>query len=117
MPRERGMRYPEHLRSFSYTGPARYFLTFCTYQRRPYFRRATSVEIVNAQFRRAAGEELFSLVAYCFMPDHVHLLVEAEREDADLKRFSKLAKQLAGFHFRRDTGQPLWQRYGYERVL
>jgi putative transposase len=51
------------------------------------------------------------------MPDHVHLLVEAERDRSDLKRFSKLVKQVAGFHFRRDTGQPLWQRYGYERVL
>jgi putative transposase len=110
-------RYPEHLRHFSDTGPARYFLTFCTYRRRPYFQRASSVEAVSAHFRRAATEELFSVIAYCFMPDHVHLLVEAEREDSDLKRFSKLAKQLAGFHFRRDTGQPLWQRYGYERVL
>ena len=51
------------------------------------------------------------------MPDHVHLLVAGDRADADLKWFTKSAKQYSGFYFQRTTGLPLWQRYGFERVL
>jgi len=110
-------RYPEHLKHFTYVGYARYFLTFCTYQRRPYFHNADAVQLVRDQFLRATTEEACELFAYCFMPDHVHMLVEATREDADLKRFIKSAKQLSGYYFRRASHQPLWQRYAYEHVV
>jgi putative transposase len=110
-------RYPEHLRSFSYVGCARYFLTFCTFERRRYFEHADNVALVCDQFLRASTEQACELFAYCFMPDHVHLLVEATREDADLRRFIKAAKQLSGFYFKQVSQQRLWQRYGYEHVL
>ena len=59
----------------------------------------------------------FVVIAYCFMPDHLHLLVEGHRDDADLRRFITRAKQFSGYHFKRETGKRLWQRYGFERVL
>ena len=110
-------RYPEHLRSFGYTGANRYFLTMCTNQRARYFVEGQHVALVSEQFRRASREQAFAVIAYCFMPDHVHLLVAGERDDADLKRCTKDAKQYSGFYFRQLTGLVLWQRYGYERVL
>ena len=109
--------YPEHLRGFEYTGPNRYFLTFCTWQRTRHFTNADHVALVCEQFKRAAREQSFAVIAYCFMPDHVHLLADGDRADADLKRFIKFAKQYSGFYFRRTTGLLLWQRYGFERVL
>jgi REP element-mobilizing transposase RayT len=51
------------------------------------------------------------------MPDHVHLLVEGQSEHSDCRRFISRAKQLSGFHYRRQFGETLWQRYGYERTL
>jgi putative transposase len=69
------------------------------------------------QIRRAATDEPFDIVAYCFMPDHVHLLVAGRTESADLKRFVSRARQFAGYHFKQRFGRNLWQRYGYERVL
>ncbi len=51
------------------------------------------------------------------MPDHVHLLVEGEREDSDLKRFIRGAKQYSGFYLSRRRREMLWQRFGHERVL
>jgi putative transposase len=110
-------RYPEHLRSFDYTGPNRYFLTMCTHQRARYFVDRQHVALVREQFQRASREQAFAVIAYCFMPDHVHLLIAGERDDADLKRFTKYAKQYSGFYFRQLNGLFLWQRYGYERVL
>jgi len=51
------------------------------------------------------------------MPDHGYLLVEGMQDDSDLKQFIKSAKQYSGYHFKQRTEQPLWQRYGFERVL
>jgi REP element-mobilizing transposase RayT len=80
--------YPEHLRNFEYTGPNRYFLTFCTWERVRHFTNVDHVALVCEQFQRASREQDFAVIAYCFMPDHVHLLVDGDREDADLKRFT-----------------------------
>ena len=43
------------------------------------------------------------------MPDHVHSLVEAERDDSDFIKFLDLFKQLSGFYWRQRTGSFLWQ--------
>ena len=51
------------------------------------------------------------------MPDHVHLLVQAQAEDSDARKFVKAFKQYSGFHFKQRFGRPLWQRYGFERTL
>jgi putative transposase len=109
--------YPRHLPAFDYRGAHRYFLTFCTLDRHRAFTDAVAVHLVRAQFLRAADRQLFALVAYCFMPDHVHLLVEGTREDSDLKTFQSTAKQYSGCHYKAQFGRQLWQRYGFERVL
>jgi putative transposase len=108
---------PEHLKTFDYVGPHRYFLTFCTLNRRAVFRTADDVDAVRTQFLRAEHDERFAVLAYCFMPDHVHLLVEGQSDDSDCRRFISRAKQLSGFHYERRFGEALWQRYGYERTL
>ena len=108
---------PGHLTSFDYRGLYRYFLTFCTDYRQQFFVDAANVEIVLSQFLRAASENHLSVLAYCFMPDHLHLLVEGQTDDADCWEFIRKAKQYSGFYFSKARGQNLWQRYGFERVL
>ncbi len=108
---------PERLAGYSYLGFQRYFLTFCTFERRPHFTCAEHVACAADQIVRAAEHEQFAVAAYCFMPDHLHLLVEGQTEAADGRRFMTRAKQLSGFAFATSTGERLWQRYGYERVL
>jgi len=109
--------YPRLLPAFDYRGRYRYFLTFWTVDRHHAFAEAAAVDLVRGQFLRAADRHLFALLAYCFMPDHVHLLVEGAREDSDLKAFQSAAKQYSGFHYKSQFGRPLWQRYGFERAL
>ena len=110
-------RKPEHLKTFDYLGPHRYFLTFCTFERRRIFLTHERADAVHGQFLRAAIDEGFAVLAYCFMPDHVHLLVEGQATDSDCRRFTARAKQLSAFHFRKIFGLRLWQRYGFERTL
>ena len=108
---------PGHLRSFSYVGVHRYSLTFCTDRRIPHFVDQAIVYLVLTQIVRAAEEHGFAVVAYCFMPDHLHLLVEGQSDDSDCKRFIARAKQYSGFYFAKVHGGTLWQRYGFEHVL
>jgi putative transposase len=109
--------YPRHLATFEYLGRFEYFLTFCTFERSRLFVTPECVGLVHEQILRACAEEGLAILAYCYMPDHVHIVVAAEHASSNLKCFVSLAKQYAGFYFRRATKQRLWQRYGYERVL
>jgi putative transposase len=108
---------PEHLKTFDYLGLHQYFLTFCTYQRRRLFVTPEHVLVVRTQIERAAIEQGFALIAYCYMPDHVHLIVEGRFENSDCRRFIARAKQYSGFQYRAAFGERLWQRYGFERTL
>ena len=117
MPLRMHTDYPKHLRGFSYIGCHRYSLTFCTVDRACCFITEETVSLVRSQILRAASAAAFTVVAYCFMPDHLHLIVEGAAEHSDLKRFVKLAKQLSGFHYKQRTGAALWQRYSYEHVI
>ena len=110
-------RKPRRLPTHDYTGCQQLSVRFCTLDRDRVFVDAAAVEPVLLQFLRAAKETDMAIVAYCFMPDHVHLLVEGQHEGAQARRFISLAKQYSGYGYSRRTSRPLWQRFAYERVL
>jgi putative transposase len=95
----------------------RYFLTFCCHSKQRRFISQAVVDLALSQIRRAAAQEQFAIPAYCFMPDHLHLLVEGLTDTSNCLRFIRRAKQLSGFHYSREWQQTLWQRYGFEHVL
>jgi REP-associated tyrosine transposase len=105
------------LETFDYIGRYRYFLTFCTRKRCVVFTSAEVVALVLDEILHAAGLHDFSIPAYVFMPDHVHLLVEGLSDSADLKAFVKLAKQRSGYLYSRKHGHALWQPSYYDHVL
>jgi len=105
------------LKTFDYLGPYRYFLTFCTAGRHNAFITSAHVDLALSQIVRAAGERGFAIIAYCFMPDHVHLLVEGTAPDSDMREFCRLAKQYAGFGYKLAAKRPLWQPSYYDHVL
>ena len=108
---------PGHLKGFSYVGRHRYSLTFCTNERRRVFTDGAVVDRTVRQLVRAASEQRFSVIAYCFMPDHLHLLAEGASNDSDGKRFIKSFKQYSGYYYSQERHETLWQRNGFEHVL
>jgi putative transposase len=111
------MSRPHRLKGFSYIGPAQYFLTFCTYDRRATFIEQSVFDATLGRFRTVAASESFAILAYCFMPDHVHLLVEGLTESSDLRKLAKLMKQQSGAAHALRAGMRLWQEGYYDRVL
>ena len=92
---------PRRLDGVSDVGFQRYFLTICTAHRRQMFTTLTAVDGPLGQLRKTCALFDFALVAYCFMPDHLHALIAAESEQADLGVFVKRFTQMTGFAHRR----------------
>jgi len=111
------MSYPHRLDASQYAGYRLYFLTIGTSGRARRFSDPAVVNLVLSQFLRAATSDGFAVIAYCFMPDHVHLIVVGRREGADLRRFVSGAKQRSGFEFARALGGRLWQRNFFDRTI
>lgn len=104
-------------KGFTYVGMHRYFVTICTAKRFPAFTSEAVVDPIRSIFLQLAEEIGFAVVAYCFMPDHLHVLVEGTSEAADLPQFISRAKQSTGYRFKKQFGQQLWQVGYYDRVL
>ncbi len=105
------------LATFDYRGQHAYHVVLTVKERSSVFEDVGFGEWCIAQLRESAKKCQFDLQAYCFMPDHVHLLVQGLSESSFLVRFVQNFKQRTGFHFRRKSGDQLWQQSYFDRVL
>ncbi|MEX2160238.1 MAG: transposase [Dehalococcoidia bacterium] len=123
------VRRPNRLDLDGYREPGRFFVTASTSGRQPWFRRDAVARYCADALRESCSRQRFELVAYCFIPDHLHFLVESEQEGTDLVRLVRDFKQRTGWWFRNryqagglkasPTGfrPSLWQRSYYDHVL
>lgn len=98
-----------------YTSPGRFSLTLCTADRRPLLTRSDIVSPVRKTLRSEAAHVGIRIDAYCFMPDHMHILVTSR--GADVRVLMKRFKQASEYWFRRSNRGRLWQKGYYDRVL
>ncbi|OGO52409.1 MAG: hypothetical protein A2148_05790 [Chloroflexi bacterium RBG_16_68_14] len=110
------LRKSPRLKDFDYVGPYAYSLTFVTRQRSEVFQDASLVQLVELALLRACAQHSFDLHAYCFMPDHLHVLVSGGA-DSRLTDFVRLFKQLSGYAAKQKLSAPLWQISYYDHVL
>ncbi len=111
------MSRPPRIEGFDYLGPYRYFVTFCTFDRRDVFSDIETAQFVLLQFCRTSRRRKFAILAYCLMPDHAHLLVEGTSPHSDFRRFMKSLKQSSGQTYAADAKRSLWQEGYYDHVL
>ena len=105
------------LKDFGYIGCNRYFITICTYNKKPTFGDNSLVTWLISSLKEKSESFGFKIWTYCFMPDHLHLLIEGKELDSDMKQFISSYKQHTGFYYKKKTGQSLWQINFYEHVL
>jgi putative transposase len=91
-------------------------LTLATDNRRRAFLSAVWVSHCLSVLRNAAAKHKVAVLAYCFMPDHVHLLVHNTGRSS-IVSFVREFKQMTGFCYKRRTGEQLWQRSYYDHFL
>jgi REP element-mobilizing transposase RayT len=59
----------------------------------------------------------FVLLAYCLMPDHLHMLAAGRDDSSSLVRFIQVFKQRTGYAYKQLTGCQLWQASYYDHVV
>ncbi|MGH7486768.1 MAG: REP-associated tyrosine transposase [bacterium] len=103
--------------SFDYVGRFAYHVILPTQNRAPRLRNAAFGQRCVQVLQETAALCQFRLLAFCFMPDHLHVLAVGEEETSDLVRLVQRFKQKTAFEFKRETGERLWQQSFYDRTL
>jgi len=101
----------------AYEGRGAYFLTICTEGRKKLLGDSELVDRLLGVLRKKCAVCFFDVYAYCFMPDHLHLVVIGESDSASLPRFMQAFKSLAARETARLGIAKPWQKGFYDHVL
>ncbi|MFH1540595.1 MAG: transposase [Elusimicrobiota bacterium] len=108
------------LEDFGYKGVYRYFITVCTNKNVGQCFSIAKKDAINniiELLKSVSIEFNFIVWVYCFMPDHLHLLIEGCNENSDFKKFISMFKQKSGFYYKRLFQKKLWQINYYEHIF
>ena len=100
-----------------YLGTGNYSLTIATSGRKIVFVSKNVVTYHLSVLGQSAIKRNFDIIAYCYMPDHVHLLVSGKETTSDLTAFVRSYKQITGYQYRKQIGDFLWQKSFYDHIL
>lgn len=70
-----------------------HFLTFSTKDKKPYLADERICRLLAGSISDAVRRHQYAVLAYAFMPDHVHLLVHPLQEPYDISSLMKSIKQ------------------------
>ncbi len=111
--KRRNIRLP----ASQYRGRNFYFVTLCFHNRRRFGASAALASWLTARLQKHASTCGFFVHAYCFMPDHVHVLAAAAADESNLIKFIESFKQETGAEFAQRSHRRLWQFKYYDRIL
>ena len=72
---------------------------------------------MREQLLTAACRYGVEVIAYCFMPDHLHALLTGRSESGDAGKAMAVFRRQSGFHYKRRCSRRLWQDGYFDRVL
>ena len=104
----------------NYVEGGTFFFTLVTHGRNAYFHDHSSIVICLNSISQTQKYHPFELVAYCIMPDHLHLLISLPVRQFDystiIKEFKKkVTKELK--HQRNDPDLVVWQDRFWEHTI
>ena len=101
----------------NYIGQRAYFVTLCCHERSIQFREPENSEWFLAHLRDVTAASFFAVIAYCVMPDHVHLLVMGLSPRSDFLGFMKALKIKTSRELVKRGGGILWQKKYFDHIL
>ncbi len=120
MPLQGDRPFPKRARLIdktSYQGIRGYFVTTNTHQCKPFFTKSNIVSSAINYLDVVSKVCEIDVVSYCFMPDHLHLVLSGNFENSNLEIFMNRYKQKTGFHFKKVFKLKLWSTSYHDRVL
>jgi REP element-mobilizing transposase RayT len=85
----------------------------CTLDRRRTFEDHVVAEAARRELLRTATTYRVEVMAYVFMPDHLHAVLNGLAADSDLLRFMDMFRQRTGYAYPQKSSGRLWQE-GYD---
>ena len=102
------------LREFDYSAPyIIYHITIGSFDRKNLFTKPHLNLLILNILKKSAPLYGYQLIAYCLLPDHIHILLQAKDNPKDLRKFVRGFKSYSTKEARRK----LWQRGFYEHIL
>jgi putative transposase len=113
LPQRKDIRLPlDH-----YLGRRSYFLTLCVQNRRRLFLSPEIVSVLLSILSKLSTSHCFDLYAYCFMPDHLHLLLNGKNSACDLQKFVRQFNGQSCAVLRKSGIHAIWQKGFYDHIL
>ena len=110
-------RKPNRLARGAYIGRRANFLTLCTNGRAKTFSDHAIIILLLDILHGTCAAHFFEVYAYCFMPDHLHLILVGTRDSSNLSRAIQSFKGKTAAAARGTGIRELWQKGFYDHVL
>lgn len=116
----------KHLRRLErvWLEPAIYYITICTFQRKPILATEFVAQILVQEWKNARKRHGWAVGRYVIMPDHVHFFCAAELDAKSLSDFIREWKSWTSRRIHALRPRPataattaLWQREFFDHVL
>ena len=104
----------------NYVPGGTYFFTLVTFQRRKHFDTPHKLDLLHSKIRQVQRSKPFDLLAYCLLPDHIHLLIKLPEEDCNFSIRMREIKRLTTLWMKRETlgnVDPIWQDKYWEHTI
>jgi len=104
----------------NYVEGGTFFFILVTHDRNTIFHDSSSIEICLDAIKRTQKFHPFELVAYCVMPEHLHLLVSLPDGQIDYSTINKELKKRVTKEIRRQRNNPdlvVWQDRFHEHTI
>jgi len=100
-----------------YRGETSVAFTLCLRERREAFIRTEIVAIFKGYLHDSIKNSECIVPAYCFMPDHQHIVVTGINAQADTWKTVVRYKQKTGYWMSKNMPQAEWQKDFYDHVI
>jgi putative transposase len=111
--REKHHRLPREF----YRGPIAVAFTLCVAGKQPLFQDAEVVSEFITLLRWSTERHRCLVPIYCFMPDHLHVMLQGVANDSDLWQALVEFKQRSGFWLGRNRPGVSWQKDFYDHII
>ncbi len=106
------------LKGYDYSTPTAYFLTLCSAEGRNVFSETKLAEHVIDCLMDCSSRYDYKLLAYCLMPDHLHLLVCPNGGERPVPQYVQAFNSRSTRVFWQCSGNGrLWQRGFYDHIV
>lgn len=104
----------------NYVPGGTYFFTQVTEKRIPYLGSEENSYALFEVIKKVQISMPFELLAYCFLPDHIHLLIKLPDQDSDFSYRTREVKRLFTVFLRKkanDLNLKIWQDRFWEHTI